>query len=130
MNRAQDWFEQAKRDLLHAKHSLEAKDYEWSCFSAQQSAEKALKALYMKLNMIVWGHSILELIENLPEKIKVSEELRSAGKILDKFYIPPRYPNAHPSGAPYKFYTENDAKEAILRAQEVIDFCASYGFKD
>jgi len=29
MNRYKDWFEQAKRDLDHARKSLEMEDYEW-----------------------------------------------------------------------------------------------------
>jgi len=35
------WIRQADKDLSGAKNSLKAGDYEWSCFQAQQSAEKA-----------------------------------------------------------------------------------------
>ena len=35
------WIRQADKDLSSAKNSLKAGDYEWSCFQAQQSAEKA-----------------------------------------------------------------------------------------
>lgn len=48
-NRAEDWLEQAKRDLLHAQGDLASGFYEWSCFSAQQAAEKVLKAVYQRL---------------------------------------------------------------------------------
>jgi len=34
------WIRQADKDLGSAKNSLKAGDYEWSCFQAQQSAEK------------------------------------------------------------------------------------------
>lgn len=34
------WIRQADKDLNSAKNSLKAGDYEWSCFQAQQSAEK------------------------------------------------------------------------------------------
>jgi len=44
--RTEDWLRQAEKDLRHAKNSLQSGDYEWACFAAQQSAEKALKALY------------------------------------------------------------------------------------
>ena len=47
--REEDWLRQAKRDLEHARHALEDRDYEWSCFAAQQAAVKAVKALYQKL---------------------------------------------------------------------------------
>lgn len=130
MNRAKDWFEQAKCDLQHAKNSLEDGDYSWACFAAQQSAGKAVKALYMKYNSIAWGHSVSELLENLPEKIRPQKELVEEAKILDKYYIPTRYPNAHPAGPAFKFYTEQEAKQAIKICEEVINFCASKGFPD
>ena len=43
-NRAPDWLRQAQADLEHAQASLEDKDFEWSCFAAQQAAEKAINA--------------------------------------------------------------------------------------
>lgn len=43
--RYEDWMRQARRDLRHARNSLESEDYEWACFAAQQAAEKAVKAL-------------------------------------------------------------------------------------
>lgn len=43
------WMVQAEADLCAAKDSCDSKHYNWSCFQAQQSAEKALKAyLYSK----------------------------------------------------------------------------------
>jgi len=122
MNRANDWFEQAKDDLNHAKKSLEMCDYGWACFACQQAGEKAVKALYMKKNSIAWGHSVYELLENLPEDLKPSLELIEKAKILDKYYIPTRYPNAHPSGPAFKFYTKKEAEEAIKVCEEVMDF--------
>jgi HEPN domain-containing protein len=45
-SRVENWYKQARRDLQHARHALEDEEFEWACFAAQQSAEKALKALY------------------------------------------------------------------------------------
>jgi len=42
--RTKDWLRQAERDLAHSKADLKGRYYEWVCFSAQQAAEKALKA--------------------------------------------------------------------------------------
>ncbi len=127
MNRAKDWFDQAKNDLKHAKKSLKDGDYAWACFASQQAAEKAIKALYMKYNSIAWGHSVVELLENLPEHIKPEEEMIEKAKILDKYYIATRYPNAHPSGPAYKFYTRKEAEKAIEICEEVINFCGGKG---
>jgi len=51
--RVRDWMRQAEKDLGHARRSLDGGDYEWACFSAQQAAEKAVKALYESIHIRV-----------------------------------------------------------------------------
>lgn len=121
--RHQDWLRQAKRDLEHARHSLEDGDYEWACFATQQAAEKAVKALYQKLGAEAWGHSVSLLLSHLPPELGVDHPLLDKAKELDKHYIPPRYPNFHPSGAPLDYYTKGEAERAINYASAIIAFC-------
>ena len=45
MNRFKDWFEQAKRDFEKAKLDVKNEFYDWACFTSQQAAEKAVRAL-------------------------------------------------------------------------------------
>lgn len=45
MERSRDWMDQAERDLQHARSDVDGGYYEWACFSAQQAAEKAVKAV-------------------------------------------------------------------------------------
>lgn len=122
-NRWRDWLAQAKRDLNHAVHACEDEDFEWSCFSAQQGAEKAVKAVFLHLHGESWGHSVFALLKALSDKIEVSERLIEAAKNLDKHYIPTRYPNGFDSGTPGDYYTQKDAEEAIKNAREIIEFC-------
>jgi len=44
-------------------------------------------------------------------------------KILDKYYIPARYPNGFVTGAPTDYFTEKEAGEAIVYADQIIGFC-------
>lgn len=122
-DRSKDWLAQAKRDLNHAVHACEDEDFEWSCFSAQQGAEKAVKAVFLYLHGESWGHSVFALLKALSDKIEVSERLIEAAKNLDKHYIPTRYPNGFDSGMPGDYYTKKDAQEAIKNAREIIEFC-------
>jgi HEPN domain-containing protein len=121
--RHEDWMKQARRDFQHAKNSLEGEDYEWSCFAAQQSAEKAVKALFQKLGADAWGHSITMLLSNLPESVKTTPELVDKAKELDDHYITSRYPNSYPCGAPFQYYTKAKSERAIQYADEIIRFC-------
>ncbi len=69
MERSRDWMEQAKSDLDHARSDMEHGFYEWACFSAQQSAEKAVKAVFQKMGAEAWGHSVADLLKNYQKPI-------------------------------------------------------------
>ncbi|RKZ26164.1 DNA-binding protein [bacterium] len=122
-DRSRDWLRQAERDLKIAEILKEREGYEWACFIAQQAAEKAVKGVFQKFNGIAWGHSILELLRNLKERVRVEEELLNCAKKLDKYYIPTRYPNGFDSGSPYEYFTKEEAEDAILCAGKIIEFC-------
>jgi len=123
--RAKDWLRQAKPDLDHAENDLRYEFYEWACFSAQQACEKAVKAVFHHLNADAWGHSITMLLKKLSDHFGISESLLNAGKNLDKFYIPPRYPNGFDIGTPEDYFTKEDAQGAINNAKDIIQFCES-----
>ncbi len=119
-NRAQDWLKQALRDLEQAEDSQRAGHHEWACFAAQQAAEKAVKALHLHLGQEAWGHVVAKLLRELT--IPVPEDLIEKARTLDSFYIPPRYPNSHPEGAPFEHYGPLQSKEAIQYAREILAF--------
>ncbi|MGQ9766041.1 MAG: HEPN domain-containing protein [Anaerolineae bacterium] len=122
--RSADWLRQAQRDLEHARHDASDGYYEWGCFSAQQAAEKAVKALYQHLGGEAWGHALKRLLEELPPEVGVTPQLMDAGRILDRFYIPTRYPNGFDDGIPAEYYTAADCDTAIGCAEAIVRFCA------
>jgi len=122
-NRPKDWFLRAERDLNQAEASKTEGRHEWACFAAQQSAEKAVKALHLELGQEAWGHVIARLLQELT--LEVPEALVEKGKVLDNFYIPTRYANGHPEGPPFEHYGSLQSKEAIRYAGEILDFVRS-----
>jgi HEPN domain-containing protein len=124
MERSKDWMDQAEGDLEHAKSDKEHGYHNWACFSAQQSAEKALKAVFQKLRAEAWGHSVADLLKELSKKYNISEELEEGALELDKAYIPTRYPNALPSGSPRSRYTKVEARRLIEHAERILEFCS------
>jgi HEPN domain-containing protein len=126
-NRSGDWLRQADADLEHAELSAKEGDYEWSCFAAQQAAEKAIKALYLSHHGDPWGHSLLALLQSLPKDVVslLRPDLLDSARALDKAYIQTRYPNGFASGAPLDYFTERDAFESIAHAKSILEFCRS-----
>ncbi|MEW5707245.1 MAG: HEPN domain-containing protein [Actinomycetota bacterium] len=123
MERSRDWMNQAEGDLAHAKNDMQDGFYDWACFSSQQAAEKAIKAVFQKMGAEAWGHSVADLLNELARSYKAASELIDAALELDKAYIPARYPDAHPSGSPRSRYTKEEAKRHIGHAEKIIEFC-------
>lgn len=123
---AERWLMQAERDFDDAKFASNGKRYNLSCFLAQQSAEKVLKAyLYSRGIEEVWGHSVAELCADAESLDSDFGELKKEASSLDKYYISTRYPNGLPGGIPSDVYQEEDAKQALSLANKVIEFVRS-----
>jgi HEPN domain-containing protein len=116
--------ETRRGDLETARVLFTNKRYAHSCFHAQQAGEKCVKALWYLADADPWGHSIRRLIEELPgadeepygELLRLSE----AGAKLDRYYLPTRYPNGLPELTPDRAYFEEDAREALDIAANLI----------
>ena len=95
-----------------------------SCFHAEQTGQLALKAfLYNQGERFVPIHSVKQLTEQCASYDGGLAQLIDAGKILDQYYIPTRYPDAMAfPGVPYETYTERQAKEAVQLASNIVDF--------
>jgi HEPN domain-containing protein len=111
----QRWLRQAEKDLESARDSSKAGHYEWTCFQAQQAAEKALKAfLYSKGLRAILTHSIRELVLDCSKYESDFSNLISQAKVLDTYYIPTRYPDGLVGNEiPAQYYSEEDASQCI-----------------
>ena len=123
MERSADWIDEARGDLEHARSDVAGGFYNWACFSAQQSAEKAVKAVFQKMGAEAWGHSVADLLKELTTRQPKASEYQDGALELDKAYIPARYPNAHPSGSPRNRYTREEAERLIGHAERIVRFC-------
>jgi len=122
-DRSKDWLAQAERDIEQAKASQRDGRHEWACFAAHQAAEKAVKALHLSLKQEAWGHVVARLLKDLP--IQVPDNLVEKAKVLDGFYLPTRYANGHPEGAPFEHYGSIQSTDGIAYAAEILEFARS-----
>lgn len=127
MDRSRDWWVQAQADLRHARRALDDAAYEWACFAAHQAAEKALKAVFERSQQRAWGHTLTLLLRALGDEsdVQIPPDLVERAKVLDKHYIPTRYPNGLEQGAPAEFYTRREAEDAIRDSEAILRFCNS-----
>jgi len=120
--RSTDWIKQSEKDIEAAKALMQSGHYEWSCFVSQQAAEKAFEAVFQKLNGEARGHSVVGLAKALGERFKIEHELIDCCRVLDRYYIPTRYPNGFEKGSPFEYYTKNEAEHAIVCAGRILSW--------
>jgi HEPN domain-containing protein len=94
-----------------------------ACFSAQQCAEKAAKAMWFAIGDDPWGHSIQAIIDEFSMRDHLDEvkNLREKAALLDRFYIPTRYPNGLPDLTPGETYFAADSQQAIELAGDLLE---------
>jgi len=119
------WIEFSKKTLGSAKGDLERGDHNWARFKAQQAAEFAAKAVLHGLGRPAYGHSVSALLQAFPGEHRPKEELLQMAKMLDRYYVPTRYPNAWAQGSPDEFYTLRDAEDAVISASAVVEWVDS-----
>jgi len=108
----------ALEDLRMAELAMNGKIYNQVCFHAQQAVEKALKGVLENKKMVPpKTHKLADLLSKLPE---IQGDVKENISLLDRFYIPTRYPDALPgqlfNGLPGK----KDAEEALETAQKFL----------
>ena len=124
LSRERDWGLQSSRDLGVAESCFSNGFYEWACFSAHQAAEKRLKGLLCRLEIIerdIKGHDLRYVSRFIPSFL-VSDVavLEDHCAYLSDFAIKARYPDSYPTGCPGSIITEQTAREAVSAAKAII----------
>jgi HEPN domain-containing protein len=116
----QRWLEFAERDLRSSEELIDGELYANACFHAQQAVEKALKGL------LLCRDETIPKIHSLPELFVLAGEAalapyRDAIDVLNKYYIPTRYPDLIEGEEPSWFSDDKEARAALAKAREVTE---------
>ncbi len=115
----QKWLNYALDDLSWTEANLKERVWYGACFTAQQAAEKALKAYLIKQDKdIKKTHDLGALLEKCTQVDNAFEQLRPGCLSLTAYYVQSRYPDI----AEFIEFTEEKAKEAYGFAQEITEF--------
>lgn len=119
MNGGDRWLAFANEDLRMAELAMADKLYNQVCFHSQQCVEKAVKALLVHQGKIPpRTHSLIDLLRLLDPNPLAAIALEL--QLLDRFYIPTRYPDALPGSLPEGLPDERDADHALVIARQAL----------
>ena len=114
------WLAFAREDLRMAELALSESIFNQVCFHAQQCVEKAIKGwLERQGRTSPRTHRMADLLALLPPGLM--GELTDVLLLLDRFYIPTRYPDALPGMLEEGMPGERDAQEALEVAQRALE---------
>lgn len=120
MSESERWLFFANQDLRMAELALAEGLHNQVCFHAQQCVEKAIKAwLTHQGKTPPRLHSLTDLL-NLLNPNPVAH-LASEIQLLDRFYIPTRYPDALPGSLPENLPDREDAEQALGVARQTFE---------
>ncbi len=118
---ARRWIAQALYTLDSIRVDIEGGFYAWACFKAHQAAEYALKAVLRGAGAESFGHDLPSLWRGASRLCPGLSGLWECVALLNKMYIPPRYPDAWPGGGvPFESFTRRDALESLECASRIV----------
>ncbi len=117
---AKRWIDFAYEDLRMAELALKEKIYNQVCYHSQQGVEKALKGfIEFKGGIHPQTHKLADILPLIFEN--PFADIKDEILLLDRFYIPTRYPDALPGGLSEGLPNEKDGEEAIKVARMVFE---------
>jgi HEPN domain-containing protein len=115
------WLMFARQDLRMAELALSEGIFNQACFHAQQCVEKAIKGwLERQGQRPPRTHRMADLLTFLPPDLMGG--LDDALLLLDRFYIPTRYPDALPGMLAEGVPGQRDAQEALDVARRALEY--------
>ncbi len=122
----QQWFDRAREDLQVARLVFQEEHFAHTCFLAQQSIEKTLKAyLLAKTNAYPRVHKLADLLTACEALDSTFAAYRADCIVVDQYYIPTRYPDGVPGGLANGLPGETEAREALNAADRILQFVAT-----
>lgn len=113
------WLEKANDDLRWCQASINGNVWHGACFSAQQAAEKTLKAyLFFKGKPSKKIHDLGALLEQCIALDPTFETLREQVLPLVDYYLQTRYPDI----GDFMDYSEQKASQAFRNATSIVEF--------
>lgn len=123
-NAAKEWIKRAEEDIRWTENNINSGFFTQACFTAQQVAEKSLKAFLRKRGVEIdrrfKTHQLVLLLRRCQEFDQEFASLEKKCRILNEYYAPTRYPEI--LGLEFRGYGKEQATEALSLAKKVFEF--------
>ncbi len=107
------WIKKAGQDIKTAKYNIKGKEIEAGAFFLQQSAEKALKAVYIKrFKKLIKTHDLVRLAK----EIGAPDKIVNGCKKLTLIYQYTRYPDVSPDTG----FSKEEINDFIKSTEELL----------
>jgi HEPN domain-containing protein len=110
------WTKQAAHDLEMAKSNRQNGFHDGCAVMCQQSAEKYLKSLYMKVHVQTPPRT--HRCDQLAAMLGAPKNVITAAAMLESDYLKARYPDVA-QGVPFEFFNDARSQERTEAAEEV-----------
>ena len=107
-------------DLAQAQLSAEAGHHEWACFACHQAVE-SLGAIHLGSAAWAMDSAVLRGCHCCGDLADVVSDLEDRLRVLDALYIPTRYPDSLPEGAPTDHFGRLQSSDALSHARALLD---------
>jgi HEPN domain-containing protein len=121
-----EWLFQAERDLTVARALFAQDFFDWAAFAAQQSGEKAVKAVRLALGTpieTIKVHGVDELLADIGRLHPQPDPILARVSELNAHNAGARYPGVRGATAPASSYGRQHAEDAIKIAEALLAFC-------
>lgn len=120
------WLRTASSNRGAAGREADAGAHHIACMLAEQSARCALKGLLHGIGAArdAYGHGLVGLSDRVVVRLETRLEpsLRAALQRLTQLYLPSRYPDALPEGAPTDSYGPEHSTQSLADADATMTF--------
>ena len=121
MDKIKQWTESAELDYNIANHLFETyypTPVEIICYHCQQSAEKAIKSLFIKFKTnigIPKTHDLSFILNQIKNNVNIDEKIYDYADTLTPYGVSTRYPHE-------LFLTKKEAEIALKYTKEIINW--------
>ncbi len=121
LKEADRWLRQAQYDLKVSQWNEEGGFHAPSCFWAQQSAAKALRAfLFLNKEDAMVTRSVSDLLDRAITYEEEFKKFVGSSTSLDLYYKSSRFPDALPGGIPAEVINGKDSRDAVRQATDIL----------